>query len=206
MSHENSGTILLESPREFFVNRLDKAFETLKFHPQPLSRNYLCDLLERYMISTNLFPVDEETGRPKRETLAEIYLKAQNSPPPVRLDLLKKLGDNSLYISGFFGDSLNRGLVDIDYYVDMGGVAYSTLATSSSDQNTSKMYGEFAHHFGEFVDALTYISQETLIQTNGDLLKLYNRYLTTGSKLAEDQLMKKGLINAELPKVKSNKM
>lgn len=206
MSQGSSATIFLESPREFFVGQIDKACETLKFQPLPLARNYLIDLLQHYMISTNLFPLDEETGKLKRETLAEIYLKAQNSPAPARMDLMKKLGDSSLYISGFFGDSLNRRLVDIDYYVDMGGVAYGSLSSSSTDESTSKMYGEFAHNFTAFVDVLTYISQESLIQTNGDLLKLYNRYLATGSRLAEDQLMKKGLINAELPKVKSNKM
>jgi hypothetical protein len=206
MGHKEAKTILLESPREFFADKVEDAFKHLKFDPLPLSRAYLIDLLQHYMLSINLFPKDDETGRAKRQTLAELYLQAQNSPSPARIDLLKKLGDSSLYISGFFGDSLSRKIVDIDYYVDMGGVAYSALASSSADENASQMYGEFSVRFPEFVDVLTFISQESMIQTNGDLLKLYDRYMATGSKLAEEQLVEKGLLNADLQKSKLNKM
>jgi hypothetical protein len=206
MGHKEMKTILLESPRDFFADKVEDAFKHLKFEPLPLSRAYLIDLLQHYIFSNNLFPKDDETGRVKRQTLAELYLQAQNSPSPVRIDLLKKLGDSSLYISGFFGDSLSRKIVDIDYYVDMGGVAYSALASSSADENTSQVYGEFSVRFPEFVDVLTFISQESMIQTNGDLLKLYDRYMATGSKLAEEQLMEKGLLNADVQKSKLNKM
>lgn len=200
------GHLVLSSPREFFADKAEDAFKKLKFEPLPLSRQYLVDLLQHFLVSHNLFPKDDETGRAKRETLAELYLNAQNSPAPLRTDLLKKLGDTSLYISGFFGDSLNRKIVDIDYYVDMGGVAYHALSTSSSDENASQMFGEFAVRFPQFVDVLTFISQESMIQTNGDLLKLYDRYMATGSRLAEEQLLEKGLLNADLQKTKLNKM
>src|SRR5580692_1746840 len=102
--------LILESASEFFTERLGQAFERLKFQPSPLSRRYLTDLLQHYMFSSNLYSVDED-GRSRRETLAEMYLRAQNSTAPVRTDLLKKLGDTSLYISGFFGDSLARKIV-----------------------------------------------------------------------------------------------
>jgi hypothetical protein len=195
--------LLVESPREFFNDRIDQALERLKFQPRPLSRQYLVDLLEHYIFASNLFAGDDETGR--RDTLAEMYLKAQSSPSPVRVELLKKLGDSSLYISGFFGDSLSRKIVDIDYYVDMGGVAYGALAGHSSEE-MSEVYGEFSQSFSAFVDVLTYISQNSLIQTNGDLLKLYDRYIATGSRLAEEQLLEKGLLNGDLAKVKVHKM
>lgn len=204
--HKGAKSILLESPREFFVDRVDEAFKRLKFEPLPLSRAYLVGLLEHFMFSHNLFPPDDETGRAKRETLAELYLRAQNSPSPLRLEILKKLGDSSLYISGFFGDSLNRKIVDIEYYVDMGGVAYHSLSSSAQDEQSSQMFGEFASRFPEFVDVLTFISQESMIQTNEDLLKLYDRYIATGSRLAGEQLVEKGLLNADLQKSKAHKM
>ena len=199
-------TLLNESPREFFLNRVEEAMQRLKVKALPLSQNYLVDLLQHYMFSHNLFPMDEESGKAKRETLAEMYLKAQNSPTPLRLELLKKLGDSSLYVSGFFGDSLNRKVVDIDYYMDMGGVAYGALSHASSDENIGQVYGEFSSRFAAFVDVLTFISQESLVQTNGDLLRLYDRYISTGSRLAEEQLLERGLLNADLGKAKIHKM
>lgn len=190
-------TIVLESPRDFFESRIDEAIKRVKFEPTPQSRQYLVELLQHYMFASNLFP---------RETLAEMYLRAQNSPPPIRLDLLKRLADSSLYISGFFGDSLARKIVDIEYYVDMGGVAYHSLSSSAQDGKMAKVFGEFAARFPEFVDVLTFISQEALIQTNEDLLKLYDRYIATGSRLAGEQLVEKGLPIGDLQKSKANKM
>ncbi|NJL25925.1 MAG: hypothetical protein HC902_12655 [Calothrix sp. SM1_5_4] len=208
MSHDSKGAtaIFIEDPGTFFDDRVDEAMRRLKFRPLSLSRRYLVDLLQRYIFSSNLFPPDDETGRSRRQTLAELYLKAQNTTGPQRLDLLKRLGDSSLYISGFFGDSLSRKVVDIDYYVDMGGVAYGALSSSAQDEDLSQVYGEFSTRFAEFVDVLTYISQESLVQTNGDLLRLYDRYMATGSRLAGEQLVKTGLLNADLQKSKTHKM
>jgi hypothetical protein len=201
MSHQSNGahSILLEKdPREFFVDQVEGALKRLKFTPSPLSRDYLVDLLQHFMFSSNL--------PPRRETLAELYLRAQNAASPQRQEMLKRLGDSSLYISGFFGDSLSRKIIDIDYYVDMGGVAYATLASFAADEQVSRVYGEYSTRFAEFVDVLTYISQESRVQTNEDLLKLYDRYMATGSRLAGEQLVEKGLLNADLQKSKTNKM
>jgi hypothetical protein len=193
---KNAQPLLLASPRQFFADRIDEALTKLKFEPLPASKGYLADLLQHFMFVENL----------NRGTLAETYLKAQNSPLPVKVDLLKKLGDSSLYISGFFGDSLSRKVVDIEYYVGMGGVAYGALSTTAASEDASKMYNEFSIRFSGFVDVLTYISQDSLVQSNKDLLRLYDRYLATGSRLAEEQLMEKGLLNADVPRAKTNKM
>ena len=193
------------SPRDYFFEALERAFQHLKIDASPLSKNYLVELLQFYMFARNLFAIDEETGRSKRETLAEMYLTAQNQPPNQKMELLKKLGDTSLYISGFFGDSLNRKVVDIDYYAEMGGAAYGSLSSITPDQNLSMVYSSFASRFLEFVDALTYISQSSQIQSNEDLLRLYDRYVSTGSRLAEEQLRERGVLHAELSRVRGTK-
>jgi len=198
---------LTASPKDYFLEALEQAFQHLKIEADPLSKAYLVELLQYYIAAKNLFTVDEETGRYKRETLAELYLKSQNLPTTQKMELLKKLGDTSLYISGFFGDSLNRKVVDIDYYADMGGVAYGNLSKITADQKLSQVYGDFSHRFLSFVDALTFVSQQASLQSNGDLLRLYDRYVSTGSRLAEEQLREKGMLNAgtDLAKIKSNK-
>lgn len=193
------------SSKDYFLEAIENAFQHLKIEASLLSKSYLVELLHFYMLAKNLFDVDEETGRSKRETLAETYLRAQQMPPAQKREHLKKLGDTSLYISGFFGDSLNRKLVDIDYYAEMGGAAYGSLSSITPDEGLSTVYSDFARRFLEFVDALTFISQETLIQSNEDLLRLYDRYVSTGSRLAEEQLRKKGVLNADLGKIKGNK-
>src|SRR5262245_44631773 len=52
-------------------------------------------------------------------------LSAQNG---TRAQKLREIGDTSLFVSGFFPDSLNRSLIDVDYYIGMGEIAYGQLA------------------------------------------------------------------------------
>lgn len=197
---------ICQSSQEFFAKSLDQAFEYFRLEPPASSRAYLVNLLEKYMLSQNLFDIDEVTGRYKRDTLAEMFLKAQNESSNIlRVELLKKLGDTSLYISGFFGDSLRRKLVDIDYYADMGGAAYGSLAKETTDSSLSEVYACFSSRFINFVDVLTYMSQKSQVQSDKDLLRLYDRYMATGSKLAEDQLLEQGVLNSELIKTRSTK-
>ena len=75
--------------------------------------------------------------------LAEMYLKATSNEDGINGELLKQLGDSSLYISGF-GDSLKRKVIDIDYYIGIGGSAYATLASYSSEDILSRVFNEIA--------------------------------------------------------------
>ncbi|HEX4924315.1 MAG TPA: hypothetical protein VFV50_09520 [Bdellovibrionales bacterium] len=191
----NLKNTLFVASQEFFKEAVVDALTQTKVKATPLAEHYLVQLLEHYMATDRLFQEDSTGGQRSRETLAELFLRALNTTTPaIKVDLLKKLGDSSLYISGFFGDSLNRKLVDLDYYVEMGGNAYGTLASHVRDGSFRQVYSELAAQFPQFVDVLTYISTKTLVQTSEDLLRLYDRYLRTGSDLARDHLLEKGLI------------
>ena len=107
--------------------------------------------------------------------------------------MLKKLGETSLYISGFFGDSLQRKLVDLDYYVNMGGTAYAALSGCVSENPSSKVFKEISEKFVMFVDVLGYISGKATGGSNQSILRLYEKYMRTGSELARDQILEKGL-------------
>ena len=190
-------SIFITSTKDFFTEQVEEACHSRKVKTLPAARDYLVVLLEHYMHTQNLT---------KKDTLAEMFLKANSIDESInRVEMLKQLGDTSLYISGFFGDSLNRKVVDIDYYASMGGAAFGALATIAADENNVPVFEEFAHRFMDFVDVLTYISQKTLIQTDQDLLRLYDRYVSTGSELAKEQLMEKGLLNLPTQNSKNNK-
>lgn len=160
----------------------------------PLARGYLVDLLEFYVPAQNLFDEVDSSGRRTRDTLAEIFLKAQSADTLERIELLKKLADRSLYISGFFGDSLQRKLVDVDYYADMGGMAYGALAEVVREDTTAKVYREFGRRFLDFVEILTYISSKTSLYNEENLMRLFEVYARTGSEVAKEKLLEKGLI------------
>lgn len=137
--------------------------------------------------------------------MAELYLTAANSDFHKKIELLKKLGDKSLYISGFFGDSLQRKIVDLDYYVNMGGSAYETLSKTVDRKDPLKdVFETISRRFIDFVEALTYISQNSMISNNQSLLRLYDRYLQTGSTLAKEKLLEMGIVT--IPSDQKNPM
>lgn len=184
------------SSKEYFTSVLREGLEKRRVEAFPRVESYLVDLLQHYLDARNLFDSEKsESGQRPLTTLAEIYLTATNAEPSTRAELLKKLGDRTLYISGFFGDSLSRKVVDLDYYVDMGGAAYRELAEFTREDGLARVYSVFSKRFVDYVDVLTYISQKSLIQTDQGLLRLYDQYLRTGSELAREKLIELGVLN-----------
>jgi hypothetical protein len=183
---ETSQSFFLASPRQYFGEMVEAGFSKRNIKTTPAVQLYMVQLLEHYLDARNLFT------RP--DTLAETFLMASNSQTPEKIELLKKLGDKSLYISGFFGDSLARKIVDLDYYAGMGGAAYASLADCVREDDTAHVYRIFSQRFIEFVDVLTYISQQSSVHTDQGLLRLYDRYMRTGSELAKEKLIEMGVL------------
>jgi hypothetical protein len=106
---------------------------------------------------------------------------------------LKQIGDISLFVSGFFADSLNRKLVDVDYYVSIGGSAYTALSRYETDA-FSPVFAELAENFVRFVDVLSEVSERASCGSNADLLRLYERWLKTGSRRSGQLLAERGVV------------
>ncbi len=203
----NESVELFVSPEGFFQELVQKGLSQRKIQTLPLVENYLVNLLQHYLDARNLFEAEyaNESGQKNPKTLAEIYLTAQNSEPPVRVEMLRKLGDRTLYISGFFGDSLSRKIVDIDYYAEIGGAAYASLAHCTREDTMAKVYKTFAHRFLDFVDVLTYISHHSFVKSDESILRLYDRYMRTGSELAREKLVEMGVLTLPQDQVKLGK-
>lgn len=203
----SSGPDLLTSSRDYFVEVVDEAFSKRQLKVPVVSQKYLVDLLEHYLFTQNLFdpPSTAESGRRRDPMLAEMLLQAGQSPDSERQDILKKLADRSLYISGFFGDSLERSLVDVDYYAEIGGTAYGWLADSVNEAEVASVYRTYSRRFLDFAEVLTYISQRSMVQNDQSLLRLYDRYLKTGSELAREQLAEHGVVALSPDQLKASK-
>jgi hypothetical protein len=124
---------------------------------------------------------------------------AQNSGDAAeRVRNLKQVGDTSLYVAGFFAESLNRSLVDADYYIGLGQNAYLQLARSfGAGKSISKIYEELAAKFPRFVDVLAQVRKRTtLAELNAttDIGKLYEVWLRTREEWVEKKLAACGLI------------
>lgn len=160
---------------------------------------YLVDLLARFA-TASAEEAPEEAGGEGRTPLAFLLKAALEAPPPRRVQILRYLGDFALYIAGFFGDSLGRSLVDVDYYVSMGGRAYRSVSdTMGNLQGRAHLQGLFAElgeRFDQWVTLFDEISETAIQRSNRDLLRMYERYLHTGGERLRERLAARGIIPA----------
>ena len=155
---------------------------------------YVVNLLTLYARSEALFD-DGENG-PELRPVALLLAEAVDRGRAERTRVLQRVGDQSLFIAGFLGDSLNHRLVDLDYYISMGGSAYAELSQSSPrtlrERALAGVFAELAENFLDFVDVLTDLREEAR-QGEQDLLRLYEIWTRTGSARAARLLRARGI-------------
>ena len=182
-----------ETPVEFFREQLERAMEHQKVSTSSFVEYYLVSLLAS-CVGGELPP--SEPGYDEAP-LALLYVRAVQSARHERARLLRTLGDTALFVSGFFPDRLSRGLVDLDYYRSMGGLAYARLSRDEEPRVFGpEVFGELSGRFMEFADLLAEVSESTRLHTNTSILRLYERWLQTGSRRAASLLAERGLAPA----------
>ncbi|MBS1119140.1 MAG: hypothetical protein H6Q90_1368 [Deltaproteobacteria bacterium] len=143
-------------------------------------------------------------GRLTDEPLGLKLAQSTGAEPGERVRTLKQVGDTSLYVAGFFAESLTRSLVDVDYYVGLGQTAYSQLARQlGSGKSISEVYEELAAEFPRFVDVLGAVRRTVSIaelNATTDVGRLYEIWLRTRDEWVEKKLKAAGLIVDPGPK------
>jgi len=184
-----------ESLREFFRALLLAAIDNQRARGavEQATEMYVVNLLSGYL-GTEMLYVREEDGTLQQKPLAFLLKEALEEQGAHRAALLRRLGDTSLFVSGFFGESLNRSLISVDYYRAMGERAYDALGQHiSARANSRTIYCELAAKFGLFVELLSEVSERTLASSNAGLVRLYERYIRTGSERLASVLRVKGV-------------
>lgn len=186
-----------ESIREFFRGLLSKAIENQRAQVQPFTELYLVNLLHEFLLSEALY-TQADDGTWQRKPLAFLLKEALEEAGPARVHMLRRLGDTSLFVSGFFPDSLARrsSLVDVDYYIAMGGRAYDAVGVLAARHAAAEktLWEELSEKFALLVDLLNEVSERTAASTNAGLLRLYQRWMKTGSERLANLLVHQGVI------------
>ena len=176
-----------ESAVEFFKELVDVALSHQRLNTQELTAYYVVQLLASFLQR----PLSED--RSDHTPLALKLAQALESGGARQRVTLKEIGDVALFASGFFSDSLNRKLVDVDYYVSIGGCAYNALSRVDTD-TFSPVYAELGEKFVGFVDVLSEVSERTSCASNSDLLRLYEKWVKTGSRRSGQLLIERGVV------------
>lgn len=185
---------LTGSLESYFRDEVDLACKQEGLSGSP-TQPYLVRLLAAYAAQ----PIED---RP----LGLRLLNAMGTSPRERRTHLREIGDTSLFVCGFWGDSLGRGLVDVGYYTDLGEMAYRELAhgapppsQTAGGNRVPGVFSELARNFSRFVGVLMTISRRTARgRSPGDLVRLYERWLRTKSSWAARRLAEEGVLPGRL--------
>ena len=173
-----------ESAVEYFKELVEGALEHQHVNAGELTTFYVVQLLTRFL---------QRRAENDAEPLALKLAAALEAGGLRQRTTLRQIGDLSLFVSGFFSDSLRRKLVDVDYYVSIGGYAYNALSRYETD-TLSPVFAELADKFPAFVDVLSEVSERSACSSNADLLRLYEKWLKTGSRRSGELLIERGVV------------
>jgi hypothetical protein len=190
------GLITGANLRQYFQHTVDDALATRGVDAAVETVYYIVNLLTAYQRADRLY---EQTGAGfELKPLALIYAEALEIPQPEqRQRVVQRLGDLALFIAGVFSESLRRKPVDVDYYIAMGSGAYGYLSEAMRGTARGRafcaVFNELSSKFAEFVAALGQVSDGSALRTNTDILRLYDLWLRTGSRRAEQRLRELGI-------------
>lgn len=189
------GVMAVSNLEDYFRDSFTRVTSARSVRTGEATQHYIVHMLVGFSRAENLFEQSRD-GNDLKPLAIMLSDALEQQPGPARNILLRRLGDVALFISGFFGDSLARRAVDVDYYSRMGEAAYSTLChapASRRDALLSDVYAELAEKFLVIVDALADVSQEARVFNENDILRLYELWVRTGSERAAEILQRLGI-------------
>ncbi|HMJ12746.1 MAG TPA: hypothetical protein VK524_15095 [Polyangiaceae bacterium] len=184
---------------QFFRSVVQEAIRTHSYETTHAAETYLVALLTDYARP------DQLTGETLCRPLTLLLQEAMQLSGPERFERLRVLGDGVLYVTGFFGDHLDTRGVARSYVNALGARAYDGAASMlrsvtlnvAAEPSTPDLFRELSEKFPMFVELLSRIADG--IQVNGArsdraMLKIYERWLKTGSHELAQGLFARGLV------------
>lgn len=188
------GIVAAQSVSGFFGEVVEDAIRARRIEATDGATHYLVGLLADYAHPDNR--TGETLDRPLTLLLDEALRVAE---PAERFERLRTLGDGVLYGCGFFGDHFEARGVDPQYLHGLGTRAYgaaSSMLRRGIHDNGPDLFAELAHNFGAFVGIVGDVADATItmgMESSGGLLKVYERWLRTGSERLATALTSHGV-------------
>lgn len=184
---ESGRVIPVSDLRDYFRETVHSAISNQELTIDDHASHYVVNLLTLFSRSDALYEDrGDYFGLPPLAILMSDANAAERDE--IRTAALQRLGDIALFVAGFFADSLSEKLVDLDYYIGMGGGAYRSLAEeirgTARGRAMGRVFAELSVNFQSLVDVLNEVSDATQSATDRDIVRLYAVWQKTGSPRA----------------------
>ncbi len=181
-----------QSVSGFFVEVVEDAMKARRVEATEGATHYLVALLADYAHP------DRTAGEALERPMTLLLDEALHAPDPAeRFERLRVLGDGVLYGCGFFGDHFEARGIDPAYMHGLGTRAYGAASSMLRAQEGPDVFGELANRFGVFVDVVAEVADATIAMGTENpkgLLKVYERWLKTGSERLASALTSHGVV------------
>lgn len=157
--------------RDYIKNELHLADGSLSCEV----KNYLADLLYFYVRKDRFYEYHCDPDSGCEKTLVSLYGKIHSARASEKIHLFKKMGDLSLYLSGFFRSAIKKKIVGVSYYEDMGQSAYCYLADCYGSQDN--VFTSLYRQFKNLAESLFYIQKKSELKNNRQSIALYREYM-----------------------------
>lgn len=178
----------------FFHDVVDDAMRKRQLAATEAAEYYLVSLLADYARP------DARSCEALERPLTLLLDEALRAPGGERFERLRVLGDGVLYVSGFFAPHLETRGVEVRYVTSLGARAYDgagRMLRSSSGESAPDLFFELAENFQRFAELLSDVAERLMLATvpsSAGVLKLYERWLKTGSETLGAELVGRGVL------------
>lgn len=178
----------------FFHDVVDDAMKKKHVEATEAAEYYLVSLLTDYARP------DARCSEALERPLTLLLDEAMHAPGQERFERLRALGDGVLYVSGFFAPHLETRGVEVGYVTSLGARAYDGAAKmlrGANDNAAPDLFVELAANFERFAELLSAVAERLSLAaapSSQGLLKLYERWLRTGSETIGSELMQRGVL------------
>lgn len=195
----DSGTkkiILSNSLKGFFFEGLSE-LNKKSLCPVPESIIfYSSDVLDKFTLSEDFFDFSE--GKVREKILGMKLLEATQYSREEQKRIYREVGEMSLMVCGYFSQSVNKKIVDTNYYSQIGKMAYSHLnSVTPKFFDIPHFYGMVATCFESLTTLLTLLaSREKGYENNLIFQKIMN-----DEEVSETQMKASGILPPSARKV-----
>lgn len=157
---------------------------------------YSSDVLDKFALSEDFFETSE--GKVREKILGMKLLEASQLNREEQKKIYREVGEMSLLVCGYFSQSVNKKIVDTNYYSQLGKMAYSHL------NNVTPKFLDIPHFYGMVAtcfESLTTLMMLLASREKGHEYNLVFNKIMTGENVSETQMKMSGILSPSEKKV-----
>lgn len=156
---------------------------------------YSSDVLDKFSLSQEFFEVSD--GKVREKVLGVKLLEATQLPREEQKRVYKEVGDMSLMLCGYFSESVNKKIIDVHYYAQIGRTAFGHLNNVvPSFLDIPCFYGMVATSFGPLTSLISMLASKSGQHKDHYLLQVLKK-----DAVSDTDLLAAGIIPNRTDKV-----